>query len=80
MGPTDLDAATARSASDEECLAGGLDSFEVIDLQDALDLAQVDGAHPVSGSSGWSEISVTNQAIGVTMGGGRTVEQARVVL
>jgi hypothetical protein len=39
-----------------------------------------DGEHPVSGSSGWAEISVINQALGVVMGGGRTLAQARVVL
>lgn len=39
-----------------------------------------DGVHPVSGSSGWSEISVINQALGVIMGGGRTPEEARVAL
>jgi hypothetical protein len=39
-----------------------------------------DGAHPVSGSTGFSEISIINQALGVIMGGGRTLEQARVAL
>jgi hypothetical protein len=39
-----------------------------------------DGAHPVSGTSGWAEISVINQALGVVMGGGRTPAEARAVL
>ncbi len=39
-----------------------------------------DGAHPVAGFTGFSEISVINQALGVIMGGGRTLAQARVAL
>lgn len=39
-----------------------------------------DGAPVVSGSTGWSEVSIINQAIGVLIGRGRTPEQARAAL
>lgn len=43
-------------------------------------LDEPNGAHPVAGSTGFSEMSVTNQAIGVMMGTGRTAGQARAAL
>lgn len=39
-----------------------------------------DGARPVSGSAGWSETAVVNQATGVLLGRGYTPGQARGAL